>query len=197
MKLPVGSLADVRHDSDYLKVLKMHATIEPLLNQLLEKSISQALMHPKVNFPGGDAVAALILESGLDRKVKLAEQAELITVRQAKFIRALSQVRNHYAHSIHNMPLSIMGIAQKISPQDAGRNITGVLFGITKEGQKRKYGAIVTAMMSPFVFHNFASLVHAVVEGIDPPPFPAGKGILSDLFQNALSAEEASDQTTN
>ncbi len=31
LALPAGTLADIRHDSDYLKILIMHATIEPCL----------------------------------------------------------------------------------------------------------------------------------------------------------------------
>jgi hypothetical protein len=69
MGLASGTLADVRHDSDYLKILKMHATIEPLLNQLIEKSITTAMAHPKVNFPAGHAVAELTVDSRLERKL--------------------------------------------------------------------------------------------------------------------------------
>ena len=77
LALPHGTLADIRHDNDYLKILKMHATVEPLLNQLLEKSITRVMKHPKVSFPGGEAVAGLILEVRLERKIKLALDCEL------------------------------------------------------------------------------------------------------------------------
>jgi len=50
LELPNGTLADIRHDNDYLKILKMHATVEPLLNQLLEQSITRVMKHPKVFF---------------------------------------------------------------------------------------------------------------------------------------------------
>src|SRR6266849_4926438 len=105
LALPHGTLADIRHDNDYLKILKMHATVEPLLNQLLEKSITRVMKHPKVSFPGGEAVAELILEVRLERKIKLALDCELITSGHAAFIRTLARVRNHYAHSIQNMAL--------------------------------------------------------------------------------------------
>jgi hypothetical protein len=29
-----GTLGDIRHDTDYLAIVKMHATIEPLLNDV-------------------------------------------------------------------------------------------------------------------------------------------------------------------
>jgi hypothetical protein len=114
LELPHGTLADIRHDNDYLKILKMHATVEPLLNQLLERSVTRVMKHPKVFFPGGEAVAELILEVRLERKIKLALDCELITDQQAAFIRMLAKVRNHYAHSIKNMALTISVVADTI-----------------------------------------------------------------------------------
>jgi hypothetical protein len=160
----------MRHDSDYLKILKMHATVEPLLNQLLQSSVTRALQHPKVNFPGGDAVASLILDSRLEKKIKLAADAELITASDAQFIRTLAKLRNHYAHSIQNMSLSLSEVASRISPEDEGRSVERILYGISKEGQKSEHGAILTAVMKPFIFNRFAQIVGMVVIGMDPPP---------------------------
>jgi hypothetical protein len=194
MGLASGTLADVRHDSDYLKVLKMHATIEPLLNQLIEKSITTALAYPKVNFPAGQAVAELIIDSRLEKKIKLAEDAELIGQNQAGFIRTLAKVRNFYAHSIKNMALSVFEIARQVSPQDEGRSVTRSLFGMSKEAQRGPNGDLLTAMMHPFMFNNFAQLVYSVVQGISPPPLPLGQGILSQ-FMNALADQAQTDES--
>ena len=37
-----GTIADVAKDNDYLAILKIHATIEPLLNELLKENITQS-----------------------------------------------------------------------------------------------------------------------------------------------------------
>jgi hypothetical protein len=174
LSLTPGTLGDIKHDSDYLKILKMHATVEPLLNQLLEASVGRALKHPKVNFPGGDAIAEVVLNLNLEKKVKLALDSELITESQAAFIKILGRVRNRYAHSIQNMNLSVFQITAKISPGDDGLSVRCVLFGVSSDVAKGKYGAIVVAMMSANIFNIFASLIGTVVRGINPPPVPPG-----------------------
>jgi hypothetical protein len=182
MGLAPGTLADLQHATDYLKILKMHATVEPLLNQLIEKSITRAMAHPKVNFPAGQAVAELIVDSRLEKKVKLAEDAELLQDHQAAFIRTLAQVRNRYAHSIKNMGLTVFQIAKQVSPQDEGRSVTRSLLGISKQAQQGPNGELLIVMMYPFMFYNFGQLVYSVVQGINPPPVPLGQGILSQFF---------------
>jgi hypothetical protein len=169
LELPHGTLADIRHDNDYLKILKMHATVEPLLNQLLERSVTRVMKHPKVFFPGGEAVAELILEVRLERKIKLALDCELINQQQATFIRMLARVRNYYAHSVANMPLDISEVAGRISPQDNGFSVEKALYGISK-----RRSSLVMVLLRPFIFYNFAHLIRSVVEGINPPPLLPG-----------------------
>lgn len=186
LTLPHGTLADIQHDNDYLKILKMHATIEPLLHELLEKSITRVMKHPKVSFPGGEAVAELILEARLERKIKLALDCELITSENAAFIRTLANVRNYYAHSIKNMTLSISEVAARISPQDQGFSVERKLYGISK-----KHSPLVMVFLRPVLFSNFAYLVRSVVDDINPPPLLPGalSGILNE--QNPPSASPA------
>ena len=50
LKVPHGTLGDIRHDSDYLAIVKIHATLEPLLNEAIRESVARALTHPKVSF---------------------------------------------------------------------------------------------------------------------------------------------------
>ena len=69
MALPHGTLADIRHDTDYLKILKMHATVEPLLNELLEESVTRAMRHPKVHFQGVRLSGSLSLEGRFAAKL--------------------------------------------------------------------------------------------------------------------------------
>jgi hypothetical protein len=186
LALPHGTLADIRHDNDYLKVLKMHATVEPLLNELLEKSITRAMNHPKVSFPGGEAVAELILEGRLERKIRLALDCELITSGHAAFIRTLANVRNYYAHSIKNMTLSISEVAARISPQDQGFSVERKLYGTSK-----RHSPLVVVFLRPVLFNNFAYLIRSVVDDINPPPLLPGalSGILNE--QNPPSAGPA------
>jgi hypothetical protein len=115
-----GTLADVAHDTNYLSILKIHATIEPLINELLEENITRVLKHPKVNFPGVDTLAEFILARNLDERRKLAVKCELISPMRSEFIRNVANVRNRYAHNIKNIPLSIFEVAQKLSPKDNG-----------------------------------------------------------------------------
>jgi hypothetical protein len=136
-----------------------------------------------VNFPAGQAVAELIVDSRLEKKIKLAVDAELIQDHQAAFIRTLAKVRNSYTHSINNMALTVFEIAKQVSPQDEGRSVTRSLFGISKEVHQGPNGELITVMMYPFLFLHFAQLVYSVVQGIKPPPpLPPGQGILSQFF---------------
>jgi hypothetical protein len=45
-----GTIADVAKDSDYLAVLKIHATIEPLINELLKENVTRVLNTPRSIF---------------------------------------------------------------------------------------------------------------------------------------------------
>jgi hypothetical protein len=193
--LPAGTLADIRHDSDYLKILKMHATLEPLLNHLLEASVTRALQHPKVHFPGGDALASHILDSRLEKKIKLAVDRELISADDALFIRMVGKIRNHYAHSIQNMSLSIEDVAVRINPDDRGMSVERILYGISKETQTAKHGPIVRRLMRPFIFHRFAQLVGKVVLGIAPPPVPFG--ILSGMFGSSAPVGQLTESLSD
>jgi hypothetical protein len=125
-----GTLADVFHDSDYLATLKIYATVEPLLNELLEMHVTRTLSHPKVHFPGGDTLAEFVLNRNLTEKRKLALKFELITEKRSRFILCIADVRNHFAHNIKNFSLSILDVAKKLSPSDDGKRIIDGLSGV-------------------------------------------------------------------
>lgn len=167
-----GTIADVAKDNDYLAILKIHATIEPLLNELLKENITRVLTHPKVNFPGADTLAEFVLARNLDEKRTLALKSELITNRWSEFIRNVANVRNRYVHNIKNIPLSIPEIAEKISPKDAGGAILRSL-GNTKRPTR-------SALLRIFLYWNFGFLLSEVIKGIKPPAWEGGDGILSD-----------------
>jgi hypothetical protein len=169
-----GTLADVAHDSDYLAILKIHATIEPLLNELLEENITRALKHPKVNFPGGDTLAEFVLARNLDDKRKLAVRCELISPSRSDFIRHIANVRNRYAHNIKNIPLSIFEMAIKLSPKDGGVSILKSLYGLVTVPS-----FIGDAFMRPLLYWNFAFLLSDVIKAIKPPEWNGLVGLLN------------------
>src|SRR6266852_993931 len=170
LALPHGTLADIRHDTDYLKILKMHATVEPLLNELLEESVTRAMRHPKVSFPGGEAIGKFIVGGPLRSKIKLARESELLTDTHVEFIAALADVRNFYAHSVKNMTMRIDEAAEKLSPSDKGFRLQKRLFGLSTDSKDNGVSRVALAMIQPFMFFHFAGLLSALISGIKPPP---------------------------
>jgi hypothetical protein len=180
-----GTLADVAHDTDYLSVLKMHATIEPLINELLEENITRVLKHPKVYFPGGDTLAEFVLARNLDEKRKLAVKCELISPHRSEFIRNLANMRNRYAHNIKNISLSIFEMAQKMSPKDNGEVVLKSLYGLGKMPS-----ALGLVYMRPLLHWNFAFLLSEMIKGIKPPVWEGPGGILSATLKSLSVAED-------
>jgi hypothetical protein len=166
-----GTIADVAEDSDYLAILKIHATIEPLINELLKENITRVLKHPKVSFPGADALAEFVLARNLDEKRTLAVKSELIDARRSEFIRNVANVRNRYAHNIKNISLSIPKVARKISPKDNGAAILRSLSNLKQPPSDFS--------LRIFLYWNFAFLLSEVIKGIKPPAWKGGGGILS------------------
>ncbi len=178
-----GTIADVAKDSDYLAILKIHATIEPLINELLKENITRVLKHPKVNFPGAEALAEFVLARNLDEKRTLAVKSELIDTRRSEFIRNVASVRHRYAHNIKNISLSIPQIAQKISPKDNGAAILRSLSNIKTPSD--------SFILRVFLYWNFAFLLSEVIKGIKPPEWKGGGGILSEFLKPSGEPSEA------
>ncbi|MCK1552709.1 hypothetical protein IVB11_27620 [Bradyrhizobium sp. 177] len=162
--VPHGTLAYLHSDNDYVAVLKVHATIEPLLNELLEKNVTRVLIHPKVNFPGGDALTDFILKRNLDEKRTLAVKFELIDEPNSRFVKGVSDIRNRYAHNIKNVSLSIAEIAENASPNDGGASIIKQICGFSTSNTTdvRRIRALL--------YYRFARWLSVVLEGINPPP---------------------------
>lgn len=194
--VPHGTLADVAKDTDYLAIIKIHATIEPMLNELLEENITRALKHPKVNFPGGETLAEFVLARNLDEKRKLAVKCELIDQARSNFIRNIANVRNRYAHNVTNMHLSLPDIAKKISPKDDGASILKSLFGITSEVA---VSTLTLTVMRPLLYWNFAFLLADVIKGIKPPEFKGLAGLLGgpSVLDNLAIAPDTDDESTD
>jgi hypothetical protein len=168
--VPRGTLGDIRNDTDFLAIVKIHATIGPLLNEAIRQNLTRALSHPKVAFPGGDAVADFVLGGRLDSKIRLALKAEIISEDNARFIRAVARLRNHYAHNVSNMTQYIHEAATAIDKQTEGFNIQRDLLSYTGDLKRGSVSKIVLVVLRPYLFIRFASLLSTLLLGIRPPP---------------------------
>jgi hypothetical protein len=180
-----GTLGDIRHDTDYLAIVKMHATIEPLLNQALEQSVTRALKHPKVAFPGGDALADFVLGANFETKIRLALKSELISDPNAAFIRAIAKLRNFYAHNVSNMPKKIREAAEALDRQGDGLNLMRDLMASAPNTKKKLNSSLVYAFLQPFMFLRFANLLAVLMQGIRPPP------LLSEIMKGLLHTDNS------
>jgi len=134
--VPHGTLGDIRNDTDFLAIVKIHATIEPLLNEAIRENLTRALSHPKVSFPGADAVAEFVLGGPLESKIRLALKAEIISDDNARFIRAVAKLRNHYAHNVSNFTQRIDEAAAIVDKQTEGFNIQRDLLSYSDDLKK-------------------------------------------------------------
>lgn len=170
-----GTLGDIRHDTDYLAIVKMHATIEPMLNEALEESVTRALKHPKVAFPGGEALADFVTGANFDAKVRLALESEIIDDQQVRFIRAVAKIRNYYAHNVSRMSKSIFDATADLDKQGNGLHLQRDLFmGASNNQGKDAISRLALVYLRPFMFLHFAHLLAALMRGIRPPPPVAG-----------------------
>ncbi|SPP92748.1 hypothetical protein [Bradyrhizobium vignae] len=170
LRVARGTIADIRRDGDFLAVVKMHATIEPLLGDALEQSVTRALKHPKVNFPGGDALADFVAGANLESKIRLALKSEIISDDNAGFIRALARIRNYYAHDVSNMQKNIYDAASDVDKQGNGLSILRDLMSYSTGTKRKITSRLALVYLKPFMFLRFASLLANLLHGIRPPP---------------------------
>ncbi|WP_439407940.1 hypothetical protein ACNJX9_04420 [Bradyrhizobium sp. DASA03076] len=180
LKVARGTVANIRQDSDFLAIVKMHATIEPLLGDALEQSVTRALKHPKVNFPGGEALAEFVVGANLEAKIRLALKSEIISDDNAKFIRALARVRNYYAHDVANMQKNIHDAANDADKQGDGLSILRDLMSSSSGTKQKITSRLAFVYLKPFMFLRFASLLANLLHGIRPPP--ALSGVMGGLL---------------
>jgi hypothetical protein len=183
-----GTIGNIRDDNDFLAIVKMHATIEPMLNDALEQSVTRALKHPKVAFPGGDALADFVLGANLEAKIRLALKSEIISESNAGFIRAVARVRNFYAHNVSNMPKTIYEAADELDKQGDGLAILRELMASTSATKKKLTSRLAFVYLKPFLFLRFADLLANLMRGIRPPP------ALSDVMKGILN-QRIDDET--
>lgn len=176
----LGTIGDIRHDNDFIAIVKMHATIEPLLNDALEHSLTRALKHPKVAFPGGEAVADFVLGANFEAKIRLALKSELISESNASFIRAVARLRHFYAHNVSNMPKTVYEAADELDKQGDGLALLRNLMA-SASLKKKLTSRLAFLYLKPFMFLHFSGLLANLMRGIRPPPTMSEviKGILN------------------
>lgn len=112
--LPEDVLANME-DTDFLLLLKSHATLEPLVREAVISHFSSWFSSSEEHAPGRAAIVKIIGDLDFDRRRKLAVDMSLINQTESEFIDAISKVRNRYAHHIVNASLSIEAICEKIA----------------------------------------------------------------------------------
>ena len=189
LEVPAGTITSIPNEPDFIATVKTYAVIEPLLNDLIAKGTPQTpygstlrLMSigQSVNENFRTFVTALNI-SGRTGKLRLAEGLGLLQDYNIEFIEAVTRVRNRYAHNVKNMHKSLTEILTDEQPHQ-GR-IVAHLTGIQK-----------TLPLPPdfdnnilkwFMYHRLADYLAAALQTLRPPPLPAGRGILSGLFEES------------
>lgn len=182
LELDSGTLADTNKDKDFIAIMKMSSTIEPLINQALEKEI-QTLRKHKIEHEGANALAAFV-KKARDRKekVRLANEMGILSDARLRFILSVYELRDHYAHNVKNFHLSIFDIIKKIETDNKK-----FIFDLSGLDKKQKYGEIVIAMLlRTFVYQRFAGFLSDALDVIQPPTL--GLGILSRAISDLESA---------
>ncbi len=174
LELEPGTLADTNKDNDFLAIMKMSSTIEPLINQALEAEI-KSLRKLKVEHEGANALAKFVRDGrSRNERAKLAMQMGLLSDSRLKFVLSVYQLRDHYAHNVRNFHLDIFEIIKKIETDDAK-----IIFDLSGLDRKGKHGKILVAiLLKTFVYQRFAGFLSDALHILKPPTLGFG-GLLS------------------
>ena len=171
MQLPTGTLVDIHKDIGFIAVMKMSSTIEPLINEALEKEIRR-FRKMKVEDEGENELADFVVGNGdRKRKATLAHDMGLITEECHKFIQAIYEIRNHYAHNVKNIHLSMFEVTEKLAVKN-----NKIWLNLAGMERANKYKDLVLAMMrnSP-IYYRFAGFLSDALHVVKPSPY---KGLL-------------------
>lgn len=213
-----GTIAGIQSEPDYLFIVKIYATLEPILNQLLAGRL--AFGRKITALPlllGGDIVdgstaatdeellemvAAMPLE-GRSGKLGLCAALGCLNPRQRRYISALARVRNRFAHNIRNMSLTLRDIAQKMYPVEGERKKL-LLDLMGWQGDTEHIDIIFALTGKEFIYTNMANLLADALHIMKPPPFtgmfglPGSGGAIGDLgglLDGRQPEEESSNQS--
>jgi hypothetical protein len=176
LDVPHGTIAAVETDPDHIAVLKIHATIEPLISEMLSVHIMRAVEHPKVAFEGAEALDKTVRNLNYDSKRKLAVAFGLMSKRQSEFVDAIAQIRNRYAHHLKNMALPVLAVADKIASEGGDKKLPVKLAGvISAEPLALSFG------IRQFMYFQLANFLSDALHILRPPSPPSILGILSAM----------------
>lgn len=172
LEVPAGTISSIPNDPDFIATVKMYAVVEPILNELL------ASRPPRETLPWLPAsqgitenfrtfVTALTME-GRAGKLKLAEGMGLLTKDRIAFIRAVTQIRNRYAHSVKNMHRSLADIVTE--EQRTNGRIVEHLTGINLAGSPPN------DLLKLSMYYRLADYLSDALHTLRPPPLPASAG---------------------
>jgi hypothetical protein len=126
LKLPKGTLQDLKDEQDYVMIIKIIATVEPVINELIELGMSQPHgglggKKTKDMFAG---LSALLTDhrinlNGRPSKIDIAQSLNVISSEDRNFIEALSKIRNRYAHNIRNVTRDVKDMCADFCRTDA------------------------------------------------------------------------------
>jgi hypothetical protein len=95
--LTPGFLSSLQEEDDWSFVIKCHAFVEAALSEYLSVAVNARL---------GDIFASMQM-GGRNGKLQFARALELLTPESARFVTALSQIRNTFAHDVRSTGLSL------------------------------------------------------------------------------------------
>jgi hypothetical protein len=110
LEVPFGTIWSIPNEPDFIAVVKTHAVIEPILTDVIVEAAKQSS-----NENYRDFVATLNMSGG-PGKLRLAKVFGVLDDDTFKFIAAVAEVRNRYAHNVKNMHLSLSDILAKLQP---------------------------------------------------------------------------------
>lgn len=189
LELPRGTLAEIETDTDFMFVMKMWSTLEPLLNEAFSKEISGGLVKYKVEHEGAAALAEFVASANnMPRKIDLAHNMGIIKGRRHRYCKALFEVRNHYGHNVRNLHLSIWSLLKEKFPKAQRESLYKAL----------AQNDIIPVMPDDFFeisirigsFYQFASFLSDVLDVVKPRPWA---GLLGQLQSAAGVATEEGD----
>lgn len=190
LEIPPGSISSIATDSDFIATVKAYAVVEPILNDLIatwppHQIQFGALAIPDRNEKFRGFVTALNM-GGSTGKLRLAEELGLLTGWQVSFIRALSRVRNRYAHNVKNMHRSLNEMLTE--EQQNNQQIVAQLTGLMQPLPSHITALNTNLILKMLMYHRLADYLASALDTLRPPPAPAG-GFLNTIFGTMAAAE--------
>jgi hypothetical protein len=187
LQVPAGTISSIQGDPDFIATLKTYAVIESILNDLIgQRPPFFGMPAPELEDKYRSFVAALSME-GRAGKLALAEGLGLLAPNEIDFVRAVTQVRNRYAHNVKNMHRSLAEILLEVQQKHGTivQNLTGITLPLAGSS---------AFLLKLGMYFRLASYLAKALHTLRPPPPPAGRGLLDALFTlppslNATDAE--------